>query len=66
MLSSINHEAYDAENTVSEKKKILLDSDSTLAQVAQAAALIPAAPAAAAAPVVPAEVAAPDPAAVAS
>ncbi|MEE1046708.1 MAG: alpha-isopropylmalate synthase regulatory domain-containing protein [Clostridia bacterium] len=40
MLSSINHEAYDAENTVSEKKKILLDSDSTLAQVAQAAAVL--------------------------
>ena len=40
MVSSINHEAYDAEGTVSEKKKILLDSDSTLAQVAGAAALL--------------------------
>ena len=36
MVSSINHEAYDAEKIVSEKKKILLDSDSTMAQVTQA------------------------------
>ncbi|MBQ2897009.1 MAG: hypothetical protein IJE46_01620 [Clostridia bacterium] len=37
MLATINHQAYEAENMVSEKKKILLDSDSTIAQVAQAA-----------------------------
>ncbi len=37
MLSKINHEAYEGENAVSEKKKILLDSDSSMAQVAQAA-----------------------------
>ena len=37
MLSNINHENYDSENTVSEKKKILLDSDSSVAQVASAA-----------------------------
>ncbi|MBQ6998597.1 MAG: hypothetical protein IJN62_02290 [Clostridia bacterium] len=36
MLSNINHEAYETESTVSEKKKILLDSDSTIAQLAQA------------------------------
>lgn len=40
MLSSINHENYEKENTVSDKKKILIDSDSTLAQVAQAAAVL--------------------------
>ncbi len=40
MVSSINHEAYETESAVSEKKKILLDSDSTLAQVANAAALL--------------------------
>ncbi len=40
MLTSINHTAYEAENTVSEKKKILLDSDSTIAQVAQAATVL--------------------------
>ncbi len=40
MVSSINHDAYETENTVSEKKKILLDSDSTLAQVAGAAAIL--------------------------
>ena len=40
MLSSINHEIYESENTVSEKKKILLDSDSTIAQVAQAAQVL--------------------------
>ena len=37
MLSNINHESYDNEKTVSEKKKILLDSDSSVAQVTQAA-----------------------------
>ncbi len=40
MLESINHEAYESESTVSEKKKILLDSDSTIAQVAQAAQVL--------------------------
>lgn len=40
MLSSIKHEAYDGEASVSEKKKILLDSDSTLTQVAQAASVL--------------------------
>ncbi len=40
MLVSINHEAYEAESQISEKKKILLDSDSTIAQVAQAAQVL--------------------------
>ena len=40
MLASINHEAYETEKTVSEKKRILLDSDSTISQVAQAAAVL--------------------------
>ena len=40
MLKSINHEAYETESTVSEKKKILLDSDSTIAQVSQAAQVL--------------------------
>ncbi len=40
MLSGISHKAYDADETVSEKKKILLDSDSTIAQVSQAAAVL--------------------------
>ena len=40
MLSKINHEAYEVENAVSEKKKILLDSDSSLAQIAQAASVL--------------------------
>ena len=40
MLAGINHEAYEAEKTVSEKKKILLDSDSTIAQVGQAAQVL--------------------------
>lgn len=40
MLSKINHESYENENTVSDKKKILLDSDSTIAQVAQAAQVL--------------------------
>ena len=40
MVSSINHEAYETESTVSDKKKILLDSDSTLAAVADSAALL--------------------------
>ncbi len=40
MLSSINHEEYENNNSISEKKKILLDTDSTVAQVAQAAAVL--------------------------
>ncbi len=40
MLSNINHEAYETGSTVSEKKKILLDSDSTIAQVAHAAEIL--------------------------
>ena len=40
MLSSINHDAYESNNSISEKKKILLDTDSTVAQVAQAAAIL--------------------------
>ena len=40
MLASISHQAYEAESSVSEKKKILLDSDSTISQVAQAAAVL--------------------------
>ena len=37
MTSSINHYAYEPENTVNEAKNILLDGDCTVAQVAQAA-----------------------------
>ena len=40
MLSSINHDEYENNNSISEKKKILLDTDSTVVQVAQAAALL--------------------------
>ncbi|MBE7038812.1 MAG: hypothetical protein E7404_07925 [Ruminococcaceae bacterium] len=40
MLANINHVSYDSEIVVSEKKKILLDSDSTLAQVSQAANIL--------------------------
>lgn len=40
MLSNMNHDRYEAESVVSEKKKILLDSDSTIAQVAQAAQVL--------------------------
>ncbi len=39
MLSSINHEEYE-DKEVSEKKKILLDSDSTIEQVAHAAHIL--------------------------
>ena len=39
MLSSINHQAYD-EVEVSDKKKILLDSDSTIADVIKASAVL--------------------------
>ena len=40
LLSSISRESAEAESTVSDKAKILLDSDSTLTQVAEAAALL--------------------------
>ena len=40
MLSSINHAAYENEATVSDKKKLLLDAEATVAQVAQATALL--------------------------
>ncbi len=40
LLASINHQDYETDPTVSEKKKILLDSESTLAQVAQAAQVL--------------------------
>lgn len=40
MLSGINHTADNADIAVSDKKKILLDSDSTLSQVAEASALL--------------------------
>ncbi|MBQ4544611.1 MAG: hypothetical protein II996_03470 [Oscillospiraceae bacterium] len=40
MLESINHDSYENEATVSEKKKILLDSDSTISDVAHAAAIL--------------------------
>ena len=40
MISNINHVSYDNESAVSDKKKILIDSDSTMAQVAQAAQVL--------------------------
>ena len=40
MLSSINHDAYESEKTISDGKKILIDADSTVVQVAQAAAVL--------------------------
>ncbi len=40
MLSSISHQAYETETQISEKKKILLDADSTLSQVSQAATVL--------------------------
>ena len=40
MLSKINHEIYETEKTVSDKKKILIDSDSSMAQVGQAAEML--------------------------
>ncbi len=40
MLSDINHQEYEDEKTVSDKKKILLDSDSTMTQVTQAAEVL--------------------------
>ncbi len=39
LLSSIRHESYE-EGAVSEKKSILLDADATLAQIAEASALL--------------------------
>ena len=40
ILSSINHNAYEMDKEISEKKKILLDADSSLAQIAQAAMVL--------------------------
>lgn len=40
IVSGIDHTSFESEETVSNKKKILLDSDSTLAQVSQAAQLL--------------------------
>ena len=40
MVASLNRDAYESAGEVSEKKKILLDSGSTLSQVADAAALL--------------------------
>lgn len=40
MLSKINHENYEAAADVSEKKKILLDADSTISDVAHAANIL--------------------------
>lgn len=40
MLSTINHDAYESKTAASEKKKILLDSDSSIAQVAKAAQVL--------------------------
>ncbi len=40
MVSSINHDSYEGEDAVSDKKKILLDADSSVAQVTQAAAIL--------------------------
>ena len=40
LLQSINHEVYDTDGAVSEKKKILLDADSTIFQVSQAAEVL--------------------------
>ncbi len=40
LLTSIKHEAYTSEEQVSEKKNILLDKDSTISQVSQAAQVL--------------------------
>ena len=40
MRAKINHESYENEKKVSDKKKILLDSDSSMASVAQAAEVL--------------------------
>ncbi|MBR5309408.1 MAG: hypothetical protein IKU43_11610 [Clostridia bacterium] len=40
MLTKVSHEAYEAESNISEKKKILLDSESTIADVSSAAGVL--------------------------
>jgi len=40
ITAKINHNTYDDDNKISEEKNILLDSDSTVAQVAQAAVIL--------------------------
>ncbi|MBQ7986447.1 MAG: hypothetical protein IJ304_04180 [Clostridia bacterium] len=40
LLSNIKHESYENEENVSKKKKILLDSDSSMAQVAEATQIL--------------------------
>lgn len=40
MLTNINHEVYQAKEAISNKKKILLDSDSTITQVAHATQIL--------------------------
>lgn len=40
MLSSINHQSYESQNTVSQKKQILLDVDATMALVANATQIL--------------------------
>ena len=40
MLQIINHETYSAEETISDKKKLLLDADTTIAQVSQASKIL--------------------------
>ena len=40
ILANINHDSYENEKTVSEKKKILLDSDSSITQVTQASIVL--------------------------
>ena len=40
LLTNISHDAYEIETAVSDKKKILLDSDATLTQVEQAAQIL--------------------------
>jgi len=40
ILASINHNVYDMEKGISEKKKILLDADSSLSQISQAAMVL--------------------------
>ncbi len=40
MTANISHNTYETQNEISDKKKILLDSDSNVAQVAQAAAVL--------------------------
>ena len=40
LLANISHEAYEIETAVSDKKKLLLDSDATLTQVEQAAQVL--------------------------